>query len=123
MPSTQRCRYCSRSDDATTGGIASAALVGLVFLALLPSVVPYDHLFGNDAHDSAAEEAVHVSHCHVSPGTCSDAPITSGPGQLLLSEPLILSPAMVAVLITAVVPVPSSISYRPETPPPLSLPA
>jgi hypothetical protein len=99
--------------------IASAALAAVVFLALLPSVVPYDHLFGHDAHASAAEEAIHVSHCHVSPGTCSDAPITSGPGQLLLSDPLILAPAMLAVLIATATTVLIGISFRPETRPPL----
>ena len=103
--------------------IASAALVVLVFLALLPSVVPYDHLFAHDAPAAAEADSVHVSHCHVSPGTCSDAPVTAGPGQLLLSEPLVLAPAMLAVLIAAVIPVLFSISRRPETPPPLFLPA
>lgn len=103
--------------------IASPALAVLVFLALLPSVVPYDHLFGNDAHASTVEDAVHVSHCHVSPGTCSDAPVTAGPGQFILSEPLVRAPAMLAVLTAATVTVLVGISFRPETRPPLSLPA
>lgn len=103
--------------------IASAAISVLVFLALLPSVVPYDHLFGPDAHGAAAESAVHVSHCHVSPGTCSDAPITAGPGQFILSEPLVLAPAMLAVLIAATVTVLVGIALRPETRPPRALAA
>jgi hypothetical protein len=99
--------------------VASATASALVFFALLPSVVPYDHLFVHDAHAATIDESVHVSHCHVSPGTCSDAPITAGPGQLMLSEPLVLAPAMLAVLIAATATVLVGISFRPETPPPL----
>ncbi len=93
----------------------------LVFLALLPSVVPYDHLFAQDTHAAGESDAVHATHCHVSPGTCSDAPVSSGPGQLLLSEPLILAPAMLAILITATATVLVGISFRPEIRPPLGL--
>jgi hypothetical protein len=99
---------------------ASAAATALVFLALLPSVVPYDHLYTRDAHAASESEAIHVSHCHVSPGTCSDAPVTAGPGQLLLSEPLVLAPAMLTVFIAATVTVLIGISFRPETRPPLA---
>ncbi len=100
--------------------IASAIAAALVFFALLPSVVPYDHLFAHDAHAPGDGDAVHVSHCHINPGTCSDAPVTAGPGQLLMSEPLVLVPAMLAVLIAATIAVLVGISSRPETPPPLS---
>ena len=103
--------------------IASAAVTALVFLALLPSVVPYDHLFPHDAPAAAETDSVHVSHCHVSPGTCSDAPVTAGPGQLLLSEPLVLAPAMLVVLIATAATVLIGISFRPETRPPLLLAA
>src|SRR5690242_1190037 len=44
----------------------------LVFLAVLPTVLPYDHLFLHDAH-AAADESIHQAHCHVVPGSCSDA--------------------------------------------------
>lgn len=99
--------------------VASVTASALVFLALLPSVVPYDHLFVHDAHAATIDESVHASHCHVSPGTCSDAPVSSGPGQLLMSAPLVVMPAMLAVLITATATVLVGISFRPETPPPL----
>jgi hypothetical protein len=99
--------------------VASVTASALVFLALLPSVVPYDHLFVHDAHAATIDESVHASHCHVSPGTCSDAPVSSGPGQLLMSAPLVVTPAMLAVLITATATVLVGISFRPETPPPL----
>jgi hypothetical protein len=99
--------------------VASVIASALVFLALLPSVVPYDHLFVHDAHAATIDESVHAAHCHVSPGTCSDAPVSSGPGQLLMSAPLVVTPAMLAVLITATATVLVGISFRPETPPPL----
>ncbi len=100
----------------------SLVATAFVFFALLPSVVPYDHLFG-DTHASAEEESVHAAHCHISPGTCSDAPVSSGPGQLLMSAPLVVTPAMLAVLITATATVLVGISFRPEIRPPLPLSA
>ena len=100
--------------------LASVAASTLVVLALLPSIVPYDHLFVRNAHAADISEPVHASHCHVSPGTCSDAPITAGPGQLILSEPLVLAPAMLTVLVAATATVLVGIASRPETPPPLA---
>ena len=100
----------------------SLAATVIVFFALLPSIVPYDHLFG-DNHASGEEQAVHASHCHVSPGTCSDTPVSSGPGQLLTNAPLVATPAMLAVLITAAATVLGGVSFRPEIRPPLLLAA
>jgi hypothetical protein len=98
-------------------GIASV----LVFAAVLPSVLPYDHLLPD--HDgvehSAAEERAHSMHCHETPASCADAPISSGPGQFLTSEPLVLVPSMISVLILLALPVWSSFSRRPELPPPM----
>ena len=97
-----------------------ASLGLLVFFAVLPSVVPYDHLLPGLRHDeTAAEEAVHASHCHISPGTCADAPLAAGPGQLLFTEPLVIAPAMLAILLTFAVPTLTGITTRPETRPPL----
>lgn len=92
----------------------------VVLFALLPSIVPYDHLFG-DNHASGEERAVHTSHCHVSPGTCSDPPVSSGPGQLLMNAPLVVTPAMLAVLITGAATVLVGVSVRPEIRPPFLL--
>lgn len=101
--------------------IASTGISVVVFLALLPSVVPYDHLFVQEHHpETAAAEAVHASHCHASPATCSDAPITAGLGQLLMSEPLTATPAMLALLMLITTTVLVGISFRPDTRPPLS---
>ena len=59
----------------------------LVFFAVLPSVVPYDHLLPGLHHDqSIASEAVHETHCHLTPGSCADAPVAAGPGQLMCSS-------------------------------------
>jgi hypothetical protein len=96
---------------------ARAAMSALVFLAVLPAVLPYDHLFFSDAH-AGGDESVHVAHCHASPGSCSDVPMTSGPGQLLLSDPLILAPAMLALLLIVAEPVLRGITRRPELRPP-----
>ena len=58
---------------------AGAVATVLLFLALLPSVVPYDHLIARNTHAESEEAApTHASHCHVNPGTCSDAPVTAG---------------------------------------------
>jgi hypothetical protein len=89
----------------------------LVFLALLPAVLPYDHLFLTDAH-AAADEAIHESHCHVSPGSCTDAPVTSGLGQLLLTDPLAVAPAMLAVLLVLPMLALRGISLKPNIRPP-----
>jgi hypothetical protein len=99
---------------------AGVVVTALLFLALLPSVVPYDHVFTNDVHAGAEEASVHVSHCHVSPGTCSDAPITAGPGQLLMGDPLIVAPALLTTLLAETTDVPVGVSHRPEIRPPLS---
>ena len=90
----------------------------LVFLALLPTVLPFDHLFVHAADASGASEAVHAQHCHVSPGTCSDAPVPSGPGQMLLAEPLVIVPVMLFVCVAATAPVLLGISFPPRTRPP-----
>ena len=97
------------------------ALGLVVFLAVLPSVLPYDHLlpFAGHAAADAAQESVHASHCHVSPGTCSDAPLTSGPGQLLMGAPLLTTPSMLAVLMLFFIPVLAGITRRPNLRPPL----
>lgn len=102
---------------------AGVAATALVFLALLPSVVPYDHLFTHDAHTDAEEASAHVSHCHITPDTCSDAPVTAGPSQLLLGDALIVEPAMLTTLVATTTAVLVGITFRPDIRPPLSLAA
>jgi len=92
-----------------------AALV--VFAAILPSVLPYDHLVP-PAH-AAGHDDVHAAHCHISPGSCSDAPVSAGAGQFLSSEPLIVVPVLFAVLIVVTAPVLAGASPRPDLRPPL----
>ncbi|MDP9236762.1 MAG: hypothetical protein M3P30_05090 [Chloroflexota bacterium] len=101
--------------------IARSALALLVFLAVLPSVLPYDHLLPLAGHSDIgkADQAAHASHCHVSPGTCSDAPVTSGPGQLLMGDPLVATPAMLSILLLLTLPALAGITRRPEIRPPL----
>lgn len=62
----------------TRSSAVRVTMSALVFFALLPSVVPYDHLIpGLDQHESLADEAMHSTHCHITPGSCADAPITA----------------------------------------------
>jgi hypothetical protein len=99
---------------------ARAALAALVFFAVLPSVFPYDHLLpGFPAGESDAAEAMHASHCHARPAACSDAPVTSGPGQLLSGAPVVVVPSMLAVLLLLAVAPLAGITRRPEIRPPV----
>jgi hypothetical protein len=99
--------------------LATIACSLLVLAAVTPSVLPYDHLLtAFHAHEGAA---VHASHCHDSPSSCADAPVTSGPGQILDSAPLLVIPAMVAVLLIIVTTMPVGITRRPALRPPLLL--
>lgn len=88
-------------------------------LAILPIVLPYDHLFPVDAHAAREEEAVHEAHCHVGLGSCADAPLTSGAGQFLSNEPLLPEPAFALLLMVLVTSVLVGRSVRPVLRPPL----
>ncbi len=95
-------------------------MAGLVFFAVLPSVVPYDHLLPDLHHDQTiASEAVHGTHCHLTPGSCADAPVAAGPGRLIFNDPLVVTPALMAVLLAFSVPTLVGITRKPDTRPPL----
>jgi len=96
---------------------ARGALVALAFFAVLPSVVPYDHLV---VREHAGDEADHEAHCHGAPGECADAPIPSGPGQLLGGEPLVLLPAMLSLLMLFTLAPLAGVTRRPELRPPMA---
>ena len=109
----RRGRISIRRGDVRQAG--RGIILALAFLAVLPSVVPYDHLSAS-AHTE--HEDVHAAHCHGTPGTCADAPIPSGPGQMLMGEPLTAVPAMLSLLLlVAVVPL-VGLTRRPELRPP-----
>ncbi len=97
--------------------LAITTVSALAVLAVLPSVLPYDHLLPATHADGAA--AVHASHCHDTPSSCADAPVTSGPGQILDSAPLLIAPALLAVLLLATAPMLVGITRRPILRPPL----
>jgi hypothetical protein len=100
---------------------ARLAAAGLLFLAVLPSVLPYDHLLPHDEHDERpGATAVHASHCHDTPGSCADAPLPAGPGQLLSNSPLLPSPALLAVLMGVCLTALVGLTMRPELRPPLA---
>lgn len=94
------------------------SLAILVFFAVLPAVLPYEHLLPGAHDDGPAAEAVHAAHCHIAPGSCSDLPLASGAGQFLVSEPLVVVPAMLTVLIALTMPAMRGITLRPDTRPP-----
>lgn len=107
-------RASFRGRDLRSAG--RGVMVALAFFALLPSVVPYDHLL---VAPHAGHEDAHVLHCHGAPGECADAPIPAGPGQMLAAEPLIAVPAMLSLaLLIAVVPL-VGVTRRPELQPPV----
>lgn len=101
--------------------IGSPAVAVVVALAVLPSVLPYDHLLPASSSHAAEHAAsdVHASHCHVSPGSCADAPLAAGEGQFLASDPLLITPALILLGILLAVPVLAGITTRPLIPPPL----
>jgi hypothetical protein len=89
----------------------------LVPYAVLPSVLPYDHIVTGA---SPFDEQAHDEHCHGAPASCSDAPLTAGVGQFLMSEPLIVAPALFTLAMLAIVPALSGITLRPALRPPLA---
>lgn len=102
--------------------IGPPAVAFVVALAVLPSVLPFDHLLPATSTHAAEHAAsdVHVSHCHVSPGSCADAPVGAGVGQFLTSDPLLVTPALTLVAILLASSVLTGIGTRPLTRPPLS---
>ena len=61
-----------------------------------------------------------AAHCHTDAGSCSDAPVGSGGGQFLTSEPLLTQPVLLSVLILLTAPLLVGISRRPLVRPPLA---
>lgn len=98
--------------------VARRTAIVMTALALLPAVVPYDHLLPGLQIDDKGDEAVHASHCHVSPGSCSDVPLASGFGEFVFNEPLVTIPAMLAVALFAAARVLRGTTPRPEVRPP-----
>src|SRR3990172_6238038 len=49
--------------------IAPRIAIVMTALALLPAVLPYDHLLPGLHVEDRAGEALHASHCHVAPGS------------------------------------------------------
>jgi hypothetical protein len=90
-------------------------------VALLAVILPYDHLLPATHGDVPAD--VHAAHCHESPAACADAPVTSGPGQLIDGAPLLAEPAMLEVLLLAAIPFLAGVTSRPVLRPPVVLPA
>ena len=115
----RRC-ICTRAVRLAMRG----AVVLLLAIAVLPSVLPYDHLLlptvsHDDGHEHAHEGPAHAEHCHSTPASCADAPLTSGPGQFLQADALLSAPALTAVLLLLAVPMLAGRTIAPELRPPL----
>jgi hypothetical protein len=93
------------------GSWVVAAAVGL---AVLPTVLPYDHLLLSEV----AHSDVHKDHCHDAPGSCADAPISAGAGQFMSTEPLLAEPALTAVLLVFTIAAIAGMTFRPTLRPP-----
>ena len=95
----------------------------LMALAVLPAIMPYDHLLPRASASSTTVErgtvAVHESHCHGTTGSCADAPVSAGPGQVLASDPLIVVPVLLSVALLSPAVVLIGIARRPDVPVPL----
>jgi hypothetical protein len=92
----------------------------VLLFVVLPNAFPWDHVFLDaDEHASSAEHEVHAAHCHESPGTCSDLPLLSGPGQFLFADPVLPPPPPMTsrsvVLLEIAV---TANAVVPDTPPP-----
>jgi hypothetical protein len=96
--------------------VAMRAAAVLTGLALMPAVIPYDHLLSATHLDDVA---THAEHCHDSPAACADAPVTSGPGQMIDSAPLLVEPVMLAVLLLGAAPLLIGLTRRPILRPPM----
>jgi hypothetical protein len=108
---------------ATWRRFARRTAVVMTALALLPAVLPYDHLLPGLHIEDHADEAVHASHCHVSPGSCSDVPLASGVGEFVFNEPLVAVPAMLTVALFVAAKVLRGTTPRPEVRPPQAIAA
>jgi predicted permease len=97
--------------------IAIFAAGMLTALALVPSAIPYDHLLPGEG--PVEQTAVHAAHCHESAAGCADAPITSGPGQMIDAAPLLAEPAMLSVLLLTAASILIGVNRRPVLRPPM----
>lgn len=91
----------------------------VVMFVVFPNAVPIEHVIEHD--DSASvrsAEFVHASHCHVSPGTCSDMPITAGPGGMLFTDLLLPSSHLTETIMSGSRLVIVGMTQPPLTPPP-----
>ncbi len=115
-PIVRACRALAHRRAQRRAVWAGASL--LAFFAVLPAVLPYDHIVAESgAHDTVA----HASHCHDTPGACADAPVAAGFGQMLANEPLVVVPSLIVVLLLLAAPTLHGVTRRPDVPVPLRL--
>jgi hypothetical protein len=98
--------------------LVALAAWSLAFLAVLPSVVPYDHMMSETHTATENHGEIHAKHCHEGPATCSDAPVSAGPGQLMFSQPLLPSVDLTSAPLVDVLVYLEDTAVPPGAPPP-----
>jgi hypothetical protein len=101
--------------------VARPVAIVALSLAVLPSVLPFDHILPATSPEAVASStsAVHADHCHVGPGACADAPLAAGLGQFLAADPLVVTPALTLIAVLLIIPALAGVTMRPLTRPPL----
>lgn len=97
-----------------------ALLPTLLFMghSLRPGTMPIDSARGAAAAAGPAHHD-HEQHCHEGLASCSDQPVTSGPGQFLLADqPEAAAPLALAMAARAEALAPATSSPPPPEPPP-----
>jgi hypothetical protein len=99
-----------------TGAVSLLVLVAFQFAYVDHWPVVQGALHASEHADS------HVQHCHVGVSTCTDAPVSSGPGQVLASgEWLPSNPLFATPLFERGLNMPRSLVVLPQLPPPQPL--
>jgi hypothetical protein len=92
-----------------------------LLVLLLAQTFAVDHWPGVQVMHEASEsqDHVHTQHCHINIASCSDAPVSSGPGQFLTSEEwLSTTPLQSTAIIELPAQTITSVSVIPQIPPP-----
>jgi len=94
--------------------LARTAVCALALLAVLPSVLPYDHLI---LDVPAGDAETHAQHCHGA-GECSSGGASSVAAPFVEPESLLAAPALTSVLLLLLIAPLTGVTRRPEPRPP-----
>ncbi len=83
-----------------------------------PASDPVNPSASEPVHHTDAHGEAHVQHCHISPSTCAEQPIPTGPGQMLFAEPLLRAVSLQLIVAEEATTTLTALSIDPLTPPP-----